>query len=194
MAGKLSAQSNEADCRQVEEFVQVLTRDQRRILLYIHSLIPNWGEAEEVLQNTNLVLWRKFDDFELGTNFYSWACSIAHLEVLKWRERHARDSKTLSSDFIEEIGNELVRQGDLIERRHQALTGCLDKLRVRDRELILLRYSDGATTQSVSKDLGRPIKSIYAAVNRIRDCLLECINRSLAQENVQASLAVEDGT
>jgi RNA polymerase sigma-70 factor, ECF subfamily len=188
----LSAQSNDTDCRQVEEFVQVLTRNQRRILLFIHSVVPNWGDAEEVLQNTNLVLWRKSGEFEIGTNFYSWACSVAHLEVLKWRDRRARDSKTLSSEFIEEIGNELARQADSIDRRHQALAKCLDKLRDRDRELILLRYSDGATTQTVSKQLDRPIKSIYAAVNRIRECLMECINRSLAQENVQASIAVED--
>jgi RNA polymerase sigma-70 factor (ECF subfamily) len=188
----LNAEASDIDRQVVEEFVQVLTRDQRRILLYIHSLIPNWGDAEEVLQNTNLVLWRKFAEFQPGTSFFSWASSVAHLEVLKWRERRVRDSKTLSSEFIDEVGRELARQGDLIERRHQALTKCLDKLRERDRHLILLRYSDGATTQSVSQQLNRPIKSIYAAVSRIRECLLECINRSLAQENIKASLAGED--
>ena len=178
----MASESQEINHRQVEEFVQVLTRDQRRILLFIYTLVPNWTEAEEVLQNTNLVLWRKFGEFQLGTSFYAWACSVAHFEVLKWRERQARDSRTLSSEFIHEIGNELLRQGDLIERRHQALAGCLDKLRDRDRRLILLRYSDGATTQSVAEQLDRPIKSIYAAVNRIREALLECINRTIAQE------------
>jgi RNA polymerase sigma-70 factor (ECF subfamily) len=188
----MSRDLDDIEPKHVEAFVQVLTRDQRRILLYIHSLIPNWGEAEEVLQNTNLVLWRKYGEFQLGTNFYGWACSVAHLEVLKWRERRARDSKTLSVEFIDEVGRELVRQGDLIERRHQALAACLDKLRDYDRRLILLRYSDGATTQSVAESLNRPIKSIYAAVNRIRDSLLECINRTLAHDGMQARLAVED--
>jgi RNA polymerase sigma-70 factor (ECF subfamily) len=150
--------------------------------LYVYGLIPNWADAEEVLQNTNLVLWRKSGDFKPGTSFYAWACSVAHFEVLKWRERRARDSRTFSSEFIHEIGNELARQGDLIERRHQALVGCLDKLREQDRQLILLRYSDGATTQSVADQLRRPIKSIYAAVQRIRDGLLECINRTIAQD------------
>lgn len=178
----LTMESREIDPRKVEEFIQDLTRDQRRILLYIYGLIPNWAEAEEVLQNTNLVLWRKLDGFQPGTNFFAWACSVAHFEVLKWRERRARDARTLSCEFIQEIGSELARQGDLIEQRHQALAGCLGKLKESDRRLILLRYGDGATTQSVAAQLGRPIKSIYAAVQRIRDGLLECINRTIAQD------------
>lgn len=189
----LSADYNDTDGYWMEEFVQLLTRDQRRILLYIHSLISNWPDAEEVLQNTNLVLWRKWQEFEPGTNFYCWACRIAHLEVLKWRDRRARDARTFSVEFMDEIGTELTRQGDLIDLRHQALTNCLDKLRERDRNLILLRYSEGATTQSVAQQLGRPIKSIYAAVNRIRDRLLECINRTLARELINPSAVLEDG-
>jgi RNA polymerase sigma-70 factor (ECF subfamily) len=188
----LSPSHNGTDRNWMEEFVQLLTRDQRRILLYIHSLISNWPDAEEVLQNTNLVLWRKWNEFEPGTNFYCWACRVAHLEVLKWRDRRARDARTFSVEFMDEIGAELARQGDLIDLRHQALTNCLDKLRERDRHLILLRYSDSATTQSVAKQLGRPIKSIYAAVNRIRDRLLECINRTLTREFINPSTVLED--
>lgn len=192
--GIVSSDSRDTDRRFVEEFVQVLTRDQRRILIYIHSLIPNWIDAEEVLQNTNLVLWRKADQFELGTNFYAWACGVAHLEVLKWRERLARNSRILSSEFINEIGQVLARQGDLIEQRHYALATCLSKLHERDRQLILLRYGDGATTQSVATQLRRPIKSIYTAVNRIRDRLLECINRTIAQESVFVNPTSQDLT
>jgi RNA polymerase sigma-70 factor (ECF subfamily) len=189
----LNAQPHDdASRQQVEEFVQVLTREQRRLFFYIFGLVPNWGEAEEVLQNTNLVLWRKCEEFRPGSDFFRWACSVAHLEVLKWRDRRVRDSRVFSTEFIDEIGAELVQQGELIEARQRALSGCLGKLSDRDYRVIMLRYSDGATTKSVADELGRPIKSIYAAVNRIRDRLLECINRALSLEGVRPTPATEE--
>jgi RNA polymerase sigma-70 factor, ECF subfamily len=177
--------TDQIDQSRVEEFVQLLTRDQRRVFLYILSLLPNWTEAEEILQNTNLVLWRRFDDFVPGTSFYRWACGVAHLEVLKFRDRRRHDTLAFTSDFISEISAAMADDGDLIDRRHQALNCCLERLRETDRQLILLRYDHQATTQSVAKTLDRPVKSVYAAVNRIRDSLLACINRTLAAEDRQ---------
>jgi len=177
---------------QAEEFVQAMARHQRSILLYIHTLIPNWSDAEDVLQNTNIVLWRKCNDFKPGTSFYRWACAVARFEVLKWRDRQSKDAKVFGAEFVEEIADELLHWGDQIEQRHHALMNCLGKLRDRDRQLIMLRYRDGETTKSVSEQLNRPIKSIYAAVNRIRDRLLECINRVLSQEDASPSPALGD--
>lgn len=168
--------------RLIEEYVQQLTQEQRRVYCYIYSLLPNSVDAEEVLQNTNVVLWRKSGLFEPGTNFYRWACGIARLEVLKWREKQSKDSRAFSVDFIEEIGQELMQQGDLLERRRQALASCLGKLREKDRQLIMMRYADGATTKSVAENVGRPLKSVYAAMSRIRDSLMQCINRAIARD------------
>lgn len=171
--------------QQAEEFARISAREQRRLFLYIFSLLANAMDAEEVLQNTNLVLWSKFGNFAAGTDFFAWACRVAHFEVLKFRERRQRDALVFGVPFIDQIGAEVTAQAEVLERRHEALTDCLGKLREVDRKLILLRYSEGATTQSVASKLARPVKSIYAAVNRIRDALLECINRRLTAEERQ---------
>ena len=42
-------------------------------------------DAEDVLQEANLVLWRKFDQYQEGTNFFAWACQIIRYEVLKYQ-------------------------------------------------------------------------------------------------------------
>ena len=53
----------------VDAFVQLLAQSQRRIFLFVMSMVPNWNEAEEIIQETNLLLWREFDHFQPGTNF-----------------------------------------------------------------------------------------------------------------------------
>ena len=51
-----------------EEFIKLFTRYQRRVFLFILSQVPSPMDAEEIHQEANVIIWRKFDRFELGTN------------------------------------------------------------------------------------------------------------------------------
>ena len=74
------------DPSRTEEFMRLFTHHQRHVYGYIRGLVPSLVEAEEVLQQTNLLLWEKFDQFQPGTNFRAWACKVAYLTVLKHRD------------------------------------------------------------------------------------------------------------
>jgi len=163
-----------------EEFVGLFTRHQRRLFLYILSQIFNPVEAEEVLQETNLVLLAKHGQFEPGTNFYAWACRIAGYEILKNRERRARDRHQFSDDFLRQVAEDVAEASPELERRRIALGTCLKKLRAKDRELIRKRYRPGQSGKGLAEELGRPANSVYQSLGRIRKTLLECIRRQLA--------------
>jgi RNA polymerase sigma-70 factor (ECF subfamily) len=165
-----------------DEFVQLFTKWQRRLFLFILAQVPNPGDAEEILQETNLVIWRKSQMFQLGTNFYAWCCRIAVLEVLKHRERRRRDGVHLSAEFVEIIAREAEENLEWLESRRQALLTCLARLAPADRELIRSRYAAGQNGKNVAKTLGRPANSVYQSLSRIRHTLLECIKRRLAAE------------
>jgi RNA polymerase sigma-70 factor, ECF subfamily len=164
-----------------DEFVQLFTRHQRRLFLYILAQIPNAVEAEEILQETNLVIWKKCDQFQPGTHFFAWSSRIARLEVLKWLERRQRDRSRFRPELVELIAAEALDDpGDHDERR-KALATCLGKLSPRDRQLIERRYAPGASGKSLAEQLGRPANSVYQSLGRIRRALLECITRRLAE-------------
>ncbi|MCC7420758.1 MAG: sigma-70 family RNA polymerase sigma factor [Planctomycetaceae bacterium] len=164
------------------QFVQEFTRSQRQIYLYILSQVPSPVDADEILQETNLVIWRKVDRFQLGTNFLAWAYQIAGLEVLKFRERRHRDRLRFSEEFIERVADEVEGVSDQLEARRLAMLACIEKLRPADRELIEERYSTGENGLSVARKKGRPANSVYQSLGRIRRALLECITRRLAAE------------
>jgi RNA polymerase sigma-70 factor (ECF subfamily) len=164
------------------EFIQLFTKHQRRIFLYILSLVPNPVDAEEVLQETNLIIWSKCRQFQAGSNFQAWACQIAHYEVLKFRDRRRREKLRFSDEFVEVLAREAATQADVLEHRRLALVHCLAELKQRDRELIQCRYTPGANGKSVADVLGRPVNSIYQSLGRIRKLLLECVNRRLTAE------------
>jgi RNA polymerase sigma-70 factor (ECF subfamily) len=123
----------------VDEFVHLLSKNQRRIFQYVLSLVPKWDDAEEIVQETNLVLWREFGQFQAGTNFAAWSCKVAFHQVLAWRKRRQRDRLEFSVEFLETIAEEAASRSDLLEARAQLLSDCLDKLPRQHRDLLPLR-------------------------------------------------------
>lgn len=168
--------------QQTEEFIRLFTKCEPRIFAYIVTLLHNLSDAEDVLQQTGLIMWRKFDEFESGTDFLSWARQIARFEVLALRKRKQRAAVQFSDEFVEAVASETEIRSEMLETRHRALLDCLTKLKAPDRELVQLRYEPDATTHSVSVRVGRSVDAVYKALNRIRQSLFECINRALAME------------
>jgi RNA polymerase sigma-70 factor (ECF subfamily) len=166
----------------VEEFVRLLGQNQRRLFLYVMSLVPNYNDAEEVLQETNLVLWREFGQFTLGTSFAAWACKVAFHQVLAWRKRRQRDRLELSDAWLEAIADEVSATADALEERAQALAGCIDKLPPQHRDMLRLRYSEGQSIEAIAGRVGRTVDAVYRVLSRIRQTLYDCVSRTLARE------------
>jgi RNA polymerase sigma-70 factor (ECF subfamily) len=165
----------------VDAFVRLLGQNQRRIFLYVISLVPNVNEAEEVIQETNLVLWREFGQFQPGTNFAAWACKVAFHQVLAWRKKKQRDRLEFSPAFLEVVAEESAAAADVLEERSQALAGCVAKLPANHRDLIRLRYAEGLSVEAIADKLDRTVDAVYRALSRIRHTVHECVTHSLAQ-------------
>lgn len=166
----------------VARFTQLLGTCQRQVFLYALGLLHNAADAEEVLQETNIVLWQKFHQYQDGTDFVRWACRIAYYQVLKIRAKKAPVERLFSDDFLDMVAAQWDRTLDQLDNRREALTGCLDRLRPNDRELIMCRYQPGATTRGVAETLGRNVQATRRRLRHLRDRLLGCIERSLAAE------------
>ena len=92
-----------------EQFVRQLTASQRRLYAYIMSLTANVDAAEEVLQNTNVTLWRKADEFEAGTQFARWSFRVAYYEVLAYRKRCFQDRHVFDDGLLNQIAHDAMR-------------------------------------------------------------------------------------
>jgi RNA polymerase sigma-70 factor (ECF subfamily) len=164
----------------VEAFVALMGQHQRRLHQFVGSLIPNAADADDVLQETNLVLWREFGRFELGTNFVAWACAVAFNQILAWRKRQGRDRLVFSEAYLAAVADELTAAADRLEDRSHALAGCLDRLPSHHRDLLRQRYTDGATVEALAARMGRTTEAVYRMLSRIRLALHECVTNSLA--------------
>lgn len=163
-------------------FVKVFARHEPAIRSFVRPLVFTWDDLDEVIQQTCLVLMRKYSEFEPGTDFLSWACTIARFEVLKYRRSKARDRLVFSEELLTLLADEGAAEAARREHERQALDACIERLQPQQHELIQRCYSGDRSIGEVAELLGRSATGLYKALNRIRLLLLECIERSLAQE------------
>lgn len=162
--------------------MQQFTRCQRKLFLHILAMVGNPLDSEEILQETNVVIWAKYHQFQAGSNLLAWARQIATYEVLKYRDKRRRDQQVFSSEFMEFVAEASAKDSEHQERRRLALFECLKQIPDADRRLIQLRYAPGANGKQVAESLGRPANSVYQSLSRIRHVLLNCVNRRLTME------------
>lgn len=166
-----------------EEFIRSFTQAQRPLFLHILPLVGNPTDADEVLQETNLVIWSKYSQFEEGTNFLAWGRAIARLEVFRFRRNRGRKLTFLEDDILELVAKRSEGVSEQTLARQEALSACIEKLKPRDKELIAMRYSPGVNGDKVAEMLGRPANSVYQSLGRIRRVLMECVRLRLPEES-----------
>jgi RNA polymerase sigma-70 factor len=163
-----------------EEFARLFSRNARRIYAFIMTLVFSHHDAEEVFQNTSVVLWNKFGDFQPGTNFFAWASRVAYYEVLNFMKQRRR-SHTLSDDALELLAEEAVALSDETSAQHEALEDCLSRLNATDRDLLHVRYYCQRPPKQIAAMQSRSVDSVYRALSRIHNLLLDCVQRHLAR-------------
>jgi RNA polymerase sigma-70 factor, ECF subfamily len=166
------------DARIRAVFADLLKQDQARIFGYIHSLVRDLTDSEDLFQKVVLILWSKFSEYDAAKKFFPWACGVARLEAANFLRSRGRHKLYLSDDLnlllIE--AHEDQTPAELHDRR-EALARCVDKLRERDRELVLECYSEGSGVQQAAERHGRSSQSIHNSLRRIRRALMECVAR-----------------
>jgi RNA polymerase sigma-70 factor, ECF subfamily len=167
----------------VEEFLALVSRHQRRVHAFVAGLVPHPPDADDVLQETNLVLWREFAAFRPGSNFVAWACTVAMNQVLAWRKRRQRDRLVFSDEFVTAVATELIDAEEKLNERAGVLAACVERLPPHHRQVLALRYTDGQPVDTIAARLDRSAEAIYRMLSRIRHALAECAARALAGGN-----------
>jgi len=160
----------------------LMTRHQRQIFSYIYVLVPNRSDAEDLLQETSLVICEKFHEFREGTDFVAWACQIAYWRVRYSRQKFARSKIVFDQDILDVVAATANSMSEELDQRHEALGRCLQQLTTRDRELLMARYEPGGGVQEAARRSGRTVPTAYKALARLRKLLLDCVSTRLASE------------
>jgi RNA polymerase sigma-70 factor (ECF subfamily) len=165
-----------------EQFVRQLTENQNRLYGYVFSLLGDHTRAADVVQETNMVLWRKLDEFRPGKPLLPWAFAIARFQVLAHLRDHKRDRLLLDADLVETLSDEAQRQAGQLDSLREALRPCIQLLTPGNRDLIEQRYFRAKSVANVAEAIDQTVGSVKVALLRVRRQLAACVQKRLAAE------------
>ncbi|MFM1996252.1 MAG: polymerase sigma-E factor [Planctomycetota bacterium] len=162
-------------------FVTALVRHQRRIYLFIASLLPNPSDVEDVYQQTCVALWNKRAELPQVRDFFAWACGFARNEVLHQIRSNSRSRHLyLPDDLLATLAGELEQDLAHDDDRLLALTNCLARLQPPQRGLLERAYQGVESIKDIAEELKISAAALTMRLQRIRHALLKCIELTLA--------------
>jgi RNA polymerase sigma-70 factor, ECF subfamily len=163
-------------------FVDLLTAHQRELYAYINSLMIGHGGAADVLQDTNLDLWKNLAQYDFSRPFLPWALGFAYHAVLVFRRKHSRSRLVFSDETIRLISDAFRQDAAEADLRVAALRGCVEKLDPSGRQLIRERYMGRVPVKTIASQAGATANQISARLYRLRRLLARCVETTLARE------------
>lgn len=83
------------------------------------------------------------------------------------------------------LADEDTQEESALQRQRDALEGCMQKVPDPQRDLLMQAYQPEARIRDVARASGRSIPGFYQWLHRLRQLLLDCVRRSLAQGGYQ---------
>lgn len=168
------------------EFVRLLAEHERQLSGYVHTLVPSWQDAEDVLQNTKVRLWEQFASFRRDADFGAWAIAIANYMVKTHRKNTQRQRVCFSDKLLEKISQHLPAASSPVQDdRALALVECVMALNDASRRLLRLSCVGDRKIKDIAHELGQTASATYTGLFRIRRSLFECVQRRLHEEKGQ---------
>jgi RNA polymerase sigma-70 factor, ECF subfamily len=161
------------------QFLRHYAESEVALHTFVRSLVPTRQMASEVMQDVILVLWEKFD---VAADFQGWAFGVAKNVALRHLRRQSRDRHVFDDDLVNQLADDAVALVPVHDGHREALERCLDKLPAAQRELVLTAYTKGTRMDELATRRGQTPMALYKLLHRIRQALLECVERTLAKE------------
>ncbi len=162
--------------------VQEIARHQSRLRAFVRCLLVRSSDVDDLLQEINVVLWEKADEFQQGTDFWAWASQVARYKVLNQVRKYGRERVVFDEETLQQIIETSSRKLQQLDARQEALNHCLKQLPPAQRQLLDFRYGSDQSVEKIAEAIGRPAGSIRQTLYRVRTALLACIAGQLATE------------
>lgn len=167
---------NEDD--RAEHFIQLLAEHERRLAAYVMTFVSSPTDADDILQETKMWLWRSFDQFEIGTSFGAWARKAAFYRIQQhFRKRGTEDRRLVFSDScLAKLAEAFERNATYRDDRIDRLSDCVAKLSLKHRQILSLRYGEELAVEEVAGRIDRTVAATYRVLSRIRLFLRDCVS------------------
>jgi RNA polymerase sigma-70 factor (ECF subfamily) len=172
------------DPRRHDAFLRLYVEHEPSLRGFARSLVPTLNDADDVMQEVAMALWKRFHTLSAPEDFRRWAFGVARLEALEFMRKKCRDRHVFGDDLLAMLADDAEEMADRFAEERKALDTCLQKLPADQRSIVEAAYAPGARMDELAVRLGRTAMAVYKSLHRIRMMLAACAKRELNKEGL----------
>lgn len=161
-----------------EGFKMLVVKYRQRLYWQIRRMVLHHDDADDVLQNVFIKVWKSLDNFQEQSQLFTWLYRIAVNESLTFlsqkKKRAAGSMENSEAEIAARFTADAYFDGDAIQRKLQAAIATLPE---KQKQVFLLRYYDEMPYEEMSELLGTSVGALKAsyhhAVKKIEESLSE---------------------
>ncbi len=183
-AGIIKANEVRSEDFGVGAYKEIVKRYQNKLFAYLYRLVGNKEEAEDILQNVFVKVYKNIKRFNAKRKFSSWIYRIAHNEAVNFLKKRGRRHVVSLEDI--EMTKDKLSTASLAESPIDAwiskelrieMQRALDKLPEKYKEALTLRYFLDKSYEEMSEILEKPVNTVGTLLNRAKKKLMEIMRR-----------------
>lgn len=139
-------------------FNELARKYQKKIYWHARRMTGNHLDADEIVQEVLLVMYKKLKDFKFRSSLYTWIYTITSTRSINLlRRRSVKEIFSLQDDVIERASESDIIK-DLENREEiKRLENHLQKIPSKQREVFILRALDGLSYEEISEITGKSL-------------------------------------
>jgi len=167
-----------------EKFNLYWTRAMPEVSAFLNAMVPDFHQAQDLVQEVAVVLYEKFDAYDESRSFTAWAIGIAKNKVLESRRRQVSRPLIYNTEVMERVAGKCLELSPRLQERMYALDNCTKKIAMigRMRKVFILRYQSGLPPRMIAGRTGINVSNVRSMLCRIRDELRKCIEDTLRHQ------------
>ena len=168
-----------------KELAVYWAQSQPTIAAFIHSLVPNFQDADDILQNVAVVTVEKIDQFDRNRSFSAWAIGIARNLILKHYTQKGKKQAILDIEVVKKVAQVYEYEArsihDQKESMEKALKKCLMQLKGKWKKIVDMHYTDELSPARIAQQLSMTRNNVFVSLHRIRLALKNCVKHKLQE-------------
>ncbi len=168
--------NNDSAGNNPEYFLYLLTPIQGRLYAFILSRWPNKSDADDIMQETISVLWRKFHTYEPGTEFTAWAFTVTRYVLSGFKRKHSKYPVQFTEETLSVLDKHASDFDKSYDNRIETLRDCIKKLSGKELSLLKLKYEEGLPSQKIASRFGMSIRTFYRNISKTHAAILRCMD------------------
>lgn len=145
-------------------FRELISQYKERLYWHVRKIVISHDDADDVLQNTFIKIFKKIDQFKEDSKLYSWMYRIATNESITFINKRAKErnisSTEIHTELVSNLESDVYFSGDEIQLILQKAVASLPQ---KQQLVFNMKYFDNLKYQEISEILETSVGALKAS-------------------------------